>query len=130
MKSIQRNFIMTSITRVQSKNGKMRFQYDIKLHEGIVRTYIGQQQMNKMTSKYNKKIKLTLLPPESDSCCGKPEEGECTHCTSPKFWTLRASGRHRAVIRNMADDMNERHDNIVTVISNIQRGNAARKTTD
>jgi hypothetical protein len=98
----------------QSSNGKghKTFTFEIPLDERIVRTYCSQNQMETMTSKYSQRVMLTLLPPKIVKDGGEQ---------SNKIWTLRAKGRHRQVIKNMAGDMIDRYNNIIKVIKNITK---------
>ena len=113
----------TRHTAKSGKKGKQTYQFDLQLHEALVRTYIAPGQMERMTSKYGKKVKLELHPPSSGPCCGHVHEHKCEHQTSPKFWTLRATGKHRQTIKQLSKDMIERHDNIVRIITNITNPN-------
>ena len=102
-----------------AKKGKQMYHFDLPLHEALVRTYIAPLQMERMTGKYGKRAKLELYPPASGPCCSQAHEDECEHSKSPKFWTLRATGKHRQTIRLLAQDMKDRHDNIVRILSDI-----------
>lgn len=111
--------IQTRPSAKSGKKGKQTYQFDLQLHEALVRTYIAPGQMERMTSKYGKKVKLELHPPASGPCCGHAHEHKCEHSTSPKFWTLRATGKHRQTMKQLAKDMTERHENIVRILTNI-----------
>lgn len=108
---------------------KQQYHFELPLHEGIVRSYVAPTQLEKMMSKYNKKVKLELLPPTRNPCADAACGSGCGSCASegPKFYTLRASGSHRATVKKLAQDMVERHDNIVKVLQGIQKTMVAKK---
>lgn len=105
----------SSLQQTNNRKGKKMYTFDLPIHEVLVRTYIAPGQMEKMTGKYPKKVKLELLPPSLD----RKEDEE-------KFWTLRATSHHRQTMRNMAVDMTERYNTIVGIIKNIQKTTAMK----
>ncbi len=122
----------TSTTYIMSRRNtkkKQQYHFELPLHEGIVRSYVAPTQLEKMMGKYNKKVKLELLPPTRDACADAACGSGCGSCASegPKFYTLRASGSHRATVKKLAQDMVERHDNIVKVLQGIQKTMIAKK---
>ena len=110
---------------------KQQYHFELPLHEGIVRSYVAPTQLEKMMGKYNKKVKLELLPPKTDSCTDTGCGSGCGSCgsRSPKYYTLRASGSNRRLVKQLGADMVERHDNIVKVIQGIQKTMISKKET-
>ena len=114
---------MAALTRSclqQSKNrkGKKMYTFELPIHEILVRSYIAPGQMEKMTGKYPKKVKMDLLPPSLDR---KDDED--------KFWMLQATGHHRHTMRLLAGDMTERYNAIVSIVQNI-RASSVKKMED
>lgn len=103
---------MASFVQSSSGKGHKTFTFELPLDERIVRTYCRSNQMETMTSKQSQKVTITLVPPKIVK--DGEEQGE-------KIWTLRVTGRHRQVIKNMASDMIDRYNNIIKVIKNITK---------
>ena len=105
------------------KKEKKTHQYSFNVHQTLIKTFLGKNQILDINNKYKKKVTITIYPPQpTESGKEKSDNADC--------FKVVIEGRHKPSVRRCGSELVVRYQNMCRVIQNIMKTNMEKHVHD
>ena len=105
-----------------SRKGTKIHSYSLDVHQSLMKTFLGKNQVLDINKKY-KKVTIKIHPPQ-------PTQPGKEKSENADFFKLVIEGKHRASVRECSRELVTRYQKMCSVIQNIMKTNMEKHVHD
>ena len=105
-----------------SRKGTKIHSYSLDVHQSLMKTFLGKNQVLDINKKY-KKVTIKIHPPQ-------PTQPGKEKSENADFFKLVIEGKHRASVRECSRELVIRYQKMCKVIQNIMKTNMEKHVND